>query len=60
MPETEDGVKRSEVEILIERIKKIRSELPQENPAEKAFTEAAENYTPYLPERKPGIKKNKR
>ena len=60
VPETEDGVKRSEVEILIERIKKIRSELPQENPAEKAFTEAAENYTPYLPERKPGIKKNKR
>ncbi|MBO4868690.1 MAG: cation:proton antiporter [Clostridia bacterium] len=58
--ETEPGgVKKTEVEILIERINKIRSELPQENPAEKAFTEAAENYNPYLPEKRPGIKRKK-
>ena len=41
------GKKKTEVEILIERINKIRSELPQENPAEKAFTEAAVDYDPY-------------
>lgn len=58
--ETADGVKKTEVELLIERIRKIRSNIPPENPAEKAFTEAAENYNPYLPERKPGIKRNRR
>ena len=42
----EDGTKKSEVELLIERIQKIQSELPahtvDEN--ERAFTEAAEEY----------------
>ena len=40
---------KNEVELLIERINVIRKELPQENPAEKAFTEAAENYDLYYP-----------
>ncbi len=54
------GKKKTEVEILIERINKIRSELPQENPAEKAFTEAAVDYDPYSPKNRPGIRKNRR
>ena len=43
---TEDGQKKSEVELLIERIQKIQSELPAhtENENERAFTEAAEEY----------------
>ncbi len=46
---------KNEVELLIERINAIRSELPQDNPAEKAFTEAAENYDIYYPnQRKTG------
>ncbi len=57
--ETEGGEKKSDVQILIERIKKIQSELPPENPAESAFTEAAENYL-FPKERRPGIKRNKR
>ena len=42
----EDGRKKSEVELLIERIQKIQSELPAhtENENERAFTEAAEEY----------------
>ena len=43
---SEDGRKKSEVELLIERIQKIQSELPAhtENENERAFTEAAEEY----------------
>ena len=43
---TESGEKKSELELLIERIQKIQSELPAhpENENEKAFTEAAEEY----------------
>ena len=47
VPETtETGEKKSELELLIERIHKIQSELPahSENENEKAFTEAAEEY----------------
>ena len=42
----EDGKKKSEVELLIERIQKIQSELPvhSESENERAFTEAAEEY----------------
>ncbi|MBR2853636.1 MAG: cation:proton antiporter [Clostridia bacterium] len=42
----EDGQKKSEVELLIERIQKIQSELPAhtESENERAFTEAAEEY----------------
>ena len=40
---------KNEVELLIERINRIRKELPQENPAEKAYTEAAENFDIYYP-----------
>ena len=43
---TETGEKKSELELLIERIKKIQDELPAhtENENERAFTEAAEEY----------------
>ena len=43
---TETGEKKTELELLIERIRKIQSELPAhpENENEKAFTEAAEEY----------------
>jgi Kef-type K+ transport system membrane component KefB len=57
--ETADGEKKNDVQILIERIKKIQSEHPPENPAENAFTEAAENYL-FPQDRRPGIKRNKR
>ena len=42
----ESGQRKSEVELLIERIQKIQSELPahRENENERAFTEAAEEY----------------
>ena len=42
----ENGQQKSEVELLIERIQKIQSELPahRENENERAFTEAAEEY----------------
>ena len=42
----EDGRQKSELELLIERIRKIQSELPAhtENENERAFTEAAEEY----------------
>ena len=42
----ENGRQKSEVELLIERIQKIQSELPAhtENENERAFTEAAEEY----------------
>ena len=46
-PETPEAPKKSEVELLIERIQKIQSELPahqQESENERAFTEAAEEY----------------
>ena len=43
---SEDGKQKSEVELLIERIQKIQSELPAhtETENERAFTEAAEEY----------------
>ena len=43
---TETGEKKTELELLIERIRTIQSELPAhpENENEKAFTEAAEEY----------------
>lgn len=43
---TETGEQKSELELLIERIKKIQDELPEhtENENERAFTEAAEEY----------------
>ena len=43
---TETGEKKSEVDLLIERIRKIQDELPEhtENENERAFTEAAEEY----------------
>ena len=47
VPETtETGEKKSELELLIERIRKIQDELPEhtENENERAFTEAAEEY----------------
>lgn len=47
VPETTDsGEQKSELELLIDRIQKIQSELPEhtENENEKAFTEAAEEY----------------
>ena len=47
VPETgPDGEKKSEVELLIERIQKIQSELPAHtvNENERAFTDAAEEY----------------
>ena len=42
----DEGKQKSEVELLIERIQKIQSELPShtENENERAFTEAAEEY----------------
>ena len=42
----DDGRQKTEVELLIERIQKIQSELPAhtENENERAFTEAAEEY----------------
>ncbi len=44
--ETETGEKKTELELLIERIQKIQSEIPvhQENENEAAFMEAAEEY----------------
>ena len=47
VPETgEDGKKKTDLELLIDRIQKIQSELPAhtENENERAFTEAAEEY----------------
>ena len=43
---TDTGEQKNELELLIERIRKIQSELPEhtENENEKAFTEAAEEY----------------
>jgi Kef-type K+ transport system membrane component KefB len=44
---TADGAQKTEVQLLIERIQKIQSELPAHTPEsenEKAFTEAAEEY----------------
>ncbi|MBQ6171796.1 MAG: cation:proton antiporter [Clostridia bacterium] len=40
---------KNEVELLIARIDKIRKELPEENPSERAFNEAAESYDVYYP-----------
>ena len=54
VPETtEAGEKKSELELLIERIQRIQSELPvhADNENEKAFTEAAEEY--YQEQRRP-------
>ena len=66
VPETtETGEKKSELELLIERIKKIQDELPvhTENENERAFTEAAEEYyreqtqARNLHPRRPGIRR---
>ena len=66
VPETtETGEKKSELELLIERIKKIQDELPAhtENENERAFTEAAEEYYReqtqgrILRSRRPGIRR---
>ena len=62
---TESGERKSELELLIERIQKIQSELPAhtENENEKAFTEAAEEYyreqtrTQDLRSRRPGTRR---
>ncbi len=51
---------KNEVELLIERINVIRKELPQDNPAEKAFTEAAENYDLYYPNQRKRTGKRRR
>ena len=52
----EDGAKKAPVELLIERIQKIQSELPAhtENENERAFTEAAEEYyrEQHMPQRR--------
>ena len=50
---------KNDVELLIERINKIRQELPQDNPAEKAYTEAAENFDIYYPQQRKFINKRK-
>ena len=53
VPVDEESAKtKNEVELLIERINRIRQELPQDNPAEKAFDEAAENYDIYYPNKR--------
>ena len=56
----EDGQKKTEVELLIERIQKIQSELPAhtENENERAFTEAAEEY--YHDQNHPALRRNQR
>ncbi len=61
---TETGEKKSELELLIERIRKIQDELPEhtENENERVFTEAAEEYYQQtqgrnLQTRRPGIRR---
>ena len=56
----DNGQKKSEVELLIERIQKIQSELPAhtENENERAFTEAAEEY--YRDQNIPSPRRNQR
>ena len=62
---TETGEKKTELELLIERIQKIQEELPEhtENENERAFTEAAEEYyreqtqAQNLRPRRPGIRR---
>ncbi|MBP5230901.1 MAG: cation:proton antiporter [Clostridia bacterium] len=58
----EDGTRKSGAEILAERIQKIRETNPKiENPAEDAFTEAAEEYAKYYSsDRRPGIRNRNR
>ena len=61
VPETtETGEKKSELELLIERIQKIQSELPvhPETENENAFTEAAEEY--YREQTQPQAVRNRR
>ena len=57
---TETGEKKSELDLLIERIQKIQSEIPEhtENENERAFTEAAEEY--YLAQTRPMASQNRR
>lgn len=57
---TETGEKKSELDLLIERIQKIQSEIPEhmENENERAFTEAAEEY--YLAQTRPGAGRSRR
>ena len=57
---TETGEKKSELDLLIERIQKIQSEIPEhtENENERAFTEAAEEY--YLAQTRPMAGQNRR
>ena len=62
---TESGEKKSELELLIERIRKIQDELPEhtESENERAFTEAAEEYyreqtqVRNIRSRRPGIRR---
>ena len=62
---TETGEKKTELELLIERIRKIQDELPEhtENENERAFTEAAEEYyreqtqVRNIRSRRPGIRR---
>ncbi len=58
---TADGQKKSEVDLLIERIQKIQSELPahEANQNEQAFTEAAEEYHRSQFVRRPGGIRNR-
>lgn len=51
---------KNEVELLIARIEKIRKELPEENPAEKAFNEAAESYDIYYPNQQRRMRNKRR
>ncbi len=51
---------KNEVELLIARIEKIRKELPEENPSERAFNEAAENYDIYYPNQQRKFGKRRR
>lgn len=60
----EDGTKKTQVDLLIERIKQIQEQLPKHDEAlrqdELAFTEAAEGYFYFVPVRRPGLISSKR
>ena len=60
----EDGTKKSEVQILIDRIQEIQKQIPHnemiEHEDENAFTEAAEEYNNYNQMRRTGFIRNNR
>ena len=60
----EDGTKKSEVQILIDRIQEIQKQIPHnemiEYEDENAFTEAAEEYNNYNQMRRTGFIRNNR